>query len=240
MTAVEAPARNGRTQVQAPAGRVRGPRRRLRLDPRLVIGVLLVAAAVAGGLRLAATGDDTVPVVVATRDLPSNHRLEPGDVTTVRLAASAAVVDTLVRGDRIASLTGRVLSRPVAAGGLLDRRYVGPTARSVREVTVPLSPEHALGGSVRVGEKVDLLASFGKGTADARTLTVASGVEVVATVREEGFLGRDGKLSALTLSVAPDDVVFVVFAARNGELDVVRATGGSGKPPARFERSDLP
>ncbi len=212
----------------------------MRVEPRLVVGVVLVAVSVAGGLLLAAAGDDTVPVLAAGRDLPANHVVRSGDLRSVRIGASDAVVRTLVDGDRAGSLVGRVLLRPVAAGGLIDRRFVGSSARPEREITVPLTAEHALGGAVRVGERVDVLATFGKGTADARTLTVVSAAEVVATVREEGFLGRDGKLSALTLAVPPDDVVFLVFASRNGELDVVRATGAARPRPGRFERSDLP
>ncbi len=240
MTAVDAPApaRDGRTHPAPRPRRVR--RRRVHLEPRLLLGVVLVAASVAGGLRLAAAGDDTVPVVTAARDLPGNHVLHRGDLRTVRLRASDAVIDTLVAGERLGSLTGQVLLRPLPAHGLLDRRFVGSASRSVREITVPLTPEHALGGALRVGERVDVLASFGKGTADARTLTVVSGAEVVATVREDGFLGRGGKLSALTLAVPPDDVVFLAFASRNGELDVVRATGATAPLPDRFERSDLP
>lgn len=242
MTTVDAPVRNGRSSSGAPAGdRPRRSRlRRPRVDVRLAVGVVLVAVSVAGGLRLAALGDDTVAVVVAARDLPANHVVTDGDLTTVRIQASDAVLDPLVAGGRIASLEGRVLLGPVAEGGLVDRRFVGSAARPEREITIPITPEHALGGALRTGERVDVLASFGKGTGDARTLTVVTGAEVVATVREEGFLGHDGKLSALTLAVPPDDVVFLAFASRNGELDVVRATGADRPLPERFESSELP
>ena len=47
-------------------------------------------------------------------------------------------------------------------------------------------------------------------------------------------------MTALTLEVDPDDAVAVAFAARNAELDVVRASGQlDGKGRDRFDAGDL-
>jgi Flp pilus assembly protein CpaB len=94
---------------------------------------------------------------------------------------------------------------------------------------------------VRVGDRVDVLASFDASTRSARTLTVVSGAEVLGLVRSRGVFGHgDGELSALTLAVAPDDAVFLAFAARNGHLDVVRSTGGAAAARTRFDVEQLP
>jgi hypothetical protein len=72
-------------------------------------------------------------------------------------------------------------------------------------------------------------------------LTVARRARVVEVVRSEGLFGqREGAVAALTLAVAPDDAVYVVFAARNGELDVVRAVPGGDRPRSRFDFGALP
>lgn len=210
-----------------------------RLDARVTIGLVLIAVSVLGGLRLLAAADHTVAVWAASRDLPAEHVLGPDDVRVARVHASPEVLGRLVRSE--SSLAGRVLRFPVERGGLLAASSLGRNPRSGREITVPVAPEHALGGAVHRGDRVDLLASFGKGTDDARTLTVAQNAEVVDVVRGSGLFGQhEGTLSALTLSVPADDTVFVAFAARNGELDVVRATGRVPSSRTRFDRSELP
>jgi hypothetical protein len=40
--------------------------------------------------------------------------------------------------------------------------------------------------------------------------------------------------------VPPNDVVFVAFAVRNGEVDVVRAAGTTRGVRSRFDVSELP
>ena len=106
---------------------------------------------------------------------------------------------------------------------------------------MPITPEHALGGAVRVGDRVDVLATFAKGGKDARTLTVVHDAQVVDTVRTKGILGdHAGDLSAVTLSVRPDDAVYLAFALHTAEVDVVRAGGDTSSARTTFEYSDLP
>ena len=105
---------------------------------------------------------------------------------------------------------------------------------------MPVTPEHTLGGRVRLGDRVDVLGSFTKSTANARTLTVVHDAEVVEMVRSEGLFGaREGELTALTLSVPPDDAVFLAFAIRNADLDIVRTTGSPGEGRDSFDGTQL-
>ena len=59
--------------------------------------------------------------------------------------------------------------------------YYHPTSTNVTSYfrTVPIAPEHALGGALEPGDRVDVLGSFDKGTEAAKTLTVAAGAQVV-------------------------------------------------------------
>lgn len=227
--------------VTAPSVGVRRLSRRMpRVDARLVVGVLLVALSIIGGLRFAAAADSTVGVVAVARDLPANHVLTDEDLVVTRIHASDSVLDGLVRSDRITELQGRVLLFPLTGDGLLPRDAVAVQPRQGREITVPVTPEHALGGRVRLGDRVDVLGSFTKSTANARTLTVVQDAEVVEMVRSEGLFGaREGELTALTLSVTPDDAVFLAFAIRNAELDIVRTTGSPGEGRDSFDGTQL-
>lgn len=216
-------------------------RRRLRPDARVVVGVALVAASILGGARVLLAADDTVPVVTAARDLPPNHRVAAGDLAVARVRVPADVLDGLVPAAERDALVGRVVVAPVAGGALLARRAVGSAPAAGREVTIPVEPEHALAGALRAGDRVDVLATFGAGTREARTLTVVADAEVVDVLRSGGlFGGGDDALRALTLSVAPDDAVYVAFAARNADLDVVRSTGAAAAARTRVDLGAVP
>lgn len=211
-----------------------------RVDTRLVVGLALVALSVLGGLRLSAAAEHTVAVYAVARDLPAGHVLNGGDLRRTPVHAAPDVLARLVRADA-GPPRGRVLRLPLAAGALLSSGDFGTRAVPGREITIPVTPDHALGGALRTGDRVDVLGSFGKGTDAAKTLTVAEDAQVVEVVRADGLFGqREGALSALTLAVAPDDAVFLAFALRNGELDVIRAVQGHDAARARFDLAELP
>ncbi|MGZ4688637.1 MAG: RcpC/CpaB family pilus assembly protein [Acidimicrobiia bacterium] len=207
----------------------------------MVVGLLLVALAVLGGLRLAATSDHTVAVYAAARDLPADHVLIAGDLRPTRIHVSDDVLASLVPATADRLPARRVLRFPLTEGALLPAATLRAHASDGREITVPIASAHALGGSLEPGDRVDILGSFDKGTEDAKTLTVAARARVVEVVHADGLFGqREGELTALTVSVAPDEVVFVAFAIRNGEVDVVRASRTARESRTRFDVSELP
>lgn len=230
------------TAVIGALGRRRAAARRARRhDHRLVIGVVLVVVSIAGGLALFSASDRTVAVVAAGRDLPAGHVLAAGDLHVARVRVDPGVLRTLVRGDAKQAMVGRVLLSPVAKDGLIAGSALGRERARERELTVPITSERALGGSLRVGDRVDVLATFAKGRKDARTLTVAHHAQVVESVHSKGILGeRSGEVSALTLAVNADEAVYLTFASHTAELDVVRAQLAAAPLPNRFDYSDLP
>jgi len=225
--------------VTALAGSIRRIGVRLpRVDVRLVVGIALIGVSILGGLRLSSRADDSVGVFRAAADLPAGHALTGADLEPTRLTAEGVVLDRLQRAES-GPPVGRVLRQPLAAGALLTRDALGATAPDGRAVTVPMSADHALGGAIRPGDRVDVLATFDKGTEVSRTITVAAGARVADVLRAEGLFGQDeGALGAVTLVVAPDEVVVVVFAARNGELDVVESAARGAR--SAFEAVELP
>jgi Flp pilus assembly protein CpaB len=210
------------------------------LDARVITGVVLVAVSVVGGIRLTRGPEPGTAVFVATSDLDAGHVVTRADVTTVEVRAGRDVVAALERADRGAPV-GRVLRIPVRAGAAISIEALGGAIPAGRDVTIPVTPDHALGGAIRAGDRVDLYATFDKGTDAARTLIVARRATVRGVTESDGLFGqRQGAISAITLAVDPDSAIAVAFAARNGELDVVRARGTlDGRGRERFDADTL-
>jgi Flp pilus assembly protein CpaB len=210
------------------------------LDARVVTGIVLVAVSVLGGIRLTRGPAPGTPVFVAAADLDAGHVVHRADLTTVEVRAARGVIAGLERADRGAPV-GRVLRTPVRAGAAIPIDALGGAVAVGRDVTIPVTPDHALGGAIRLGDRVDVYATFDKGTDAARTLTVARGATVRGITESDGLFGqREGAISAITLAVDPDAAIAVAFAARNGELDVVRTRGAlDGRGRERFDADTL-
>jgi Flp pilus assembly protein CpaB len=196
-----------------------------RIDTRVVVGVVLVAVSVLGGLRLSGSATPGTAVFVAAADLEAGHVLTRTDLERVEVRGPAAFLDGLERAGRGAPV-GRVLRTPIRHGAPIALDALGGALPAGRDVTIPVSPEHALGGAIRAGDRVDVFATFDKGTDVARTILVARSASVRGVTRSDGLFGQgEGGITALTLVVDPDAAIGVAFAARNGELDVARSRG---------------
>lgn len=209
-------------------GRVRG-----------TLAVAVVFAVLAGLFYLVAVGGNSgVQVAVAARDLRPGDSLEPGAVRYVDVSGSAAVVATLVRPDDVASLRGSVLSHPVTAGSVLTRDDVVPagTGAQPRSMSIPVDPEHAAGGSVAVGDVVDVIDG---GDSNAPPSYALTGARVLAVSRPSTTgLGSGAAKSSITIALPdgplPDGrpALAVAAAIQRGKVEVVRSTGAAALPPA--------
>lgn len=141
------------TDTGTPALRVRRPGWR---DPRLWIGVVLVAGSVVAGARLLAAADDTVQVWSAATDLGAGDRLTEDDLvaTRVRFADAAALAGYLtVEAELPADLR---LLHGLAAGELVPRAALGSSADTgLVEVPIAVEPEQ-VPPSVAAGAVVDV------------------------------------------------------------------------------------
>jgi Flp pilus assembly protein CpaB len=195
---------------------------------RAVVGGLLVALAALGVFTAwqQAAGGPGTSYAVATRALRPGQVLAPGDVE-LRPAelpspsASRAYTDA-------AALVGAVVLGPLAEGDLVQRSSVvergGTSGLPRHEMSFALPSDRAVDGTLRPGERVAVLATYGTG-AEAETETVAEGALVVAVTEQGG--GIDGGGVVLTLAVdTREDVVAVTHAARAGEVTVVQAPAG--------------
>ncbi len=191
------PARTPPAQVPSSPTAQRHARRRWR-DPRLVVGIALVALSVVAGARLLAGADDTVPVWSARTSLAAGHRLAPGDLVRrqVRFGAQADADRYLSAAAPVPA--GAVLRREVGSGELLPRAAVtGRVAHPATEVPLAVDSE-AVPATVRVGSVVDVWVAPDPGAAGARAggpatndraTLVFHDVTVVAVPRSSTALG---------------------------------------------------
>ncbi|GAB2445883.1 hypothetical protein GCM10027062_28590 [Nocardioides hungaricus] len=108
-------------------------------DPRLWVGVLIVAVSVVAGSRLLAAADDTVTVWSVSADAGPGARLDPDDLepTRVRFADEGDLAGYLSVDDELPA--DPVLLRGVGAGELLPRAALGTAETTADTVELPIA-----------------------------------------------------------------------------------------------------
>lgn len=212
-----------------PAMRVRRPRWR---HPQLVIGALLVLISVVVGVRVVAAADDTIAVLVASKDLSPGQPLTAELVETRQVGIDGA--EQLYYTERLGQ--GEVVVRHVRAGELVPRSAVAAAADvatgedAVRFVTLAVPIAEAPAG-LSAGDTVDVWVTPA-GTGKAKRL--AAGL-TVTDASSGGALGISGSHATVTLAVraaAEDDlgelVGGLIATSRDGRVYL-------SKLPGRFE-----
>jgi hypothetical protein len=176
-------------------------------DPRLWIGLAIVAASIVVGAAVIGTSDETVPVWAAADTLGAGHVLTADDLAVRRVRLDGADAASLyLLADRQLAPDLR-LRHEVAAGELLPRDAVarGPD-RDQREVPVSVAPDQ-VPGSVGVGDVVDVYLRPASRTACAGTsvcdgIPVLDGVTVTDAPPADTTFGSDGR-RMLVLAMSP-------------------------------------
>jgi hypothetical protein len=125
-------------------------------DPRLWIGIVLVAASVVVGARVLAAADDTVQVWAAATDLGAGQQVEGDDLVAqrVRFADSDALAGYFTVDDELPA--DLELTRSIGRGELLPRGAVGtPAQTGLVEVPIAVEPE-LVPPAVEPGDVVDV------------------------------------------------------------------------------------
>ncbi|WP_136710091.1 hypothetical protein [Agromyces sp. H66] len=192
----------------------------LRLDPRLLIGIALIAASTAGVWALVTGLDDSAEVYAARGTLTPGSRIDADDldVASVHLGASAG--HYLAPGDLPEG--GLVVVRTVEAGELIPRSAVDALDRTGL-ATVVVPSRGALPSSLGPGTTVDVWAAHraDRDTYEPPSVLVA-GAEIAAVQEPEGMVDSRGrsvellipreKVAALLEALAAGDVVDLVPA----------------------------
>lgn len=196
------------------------------LDARLVAGVLLVLVSVVVGARVLSSADRSSTVYVAARDLEPGATLRDGDLVPQRVRLDPAQVARLVvvpPGGR--APTGYVTVRSLVAGDLVLRSaLVDERSTDLRQVTLNVAPGHAP-PDLRGSQLVDVYVTP-KQTGGAHL--VLAGVAVASAPTARGLGGSQDQ--AVVLDVAPGDVLALVRAVGDGQVDLVRQLGRHPAP----------
>ena len=134
----------------SPARAIRAPR---RVDLRLVVGIFLALAALAGSVSFWTVTSESRAVLVATRDLPAGATLRTTDLAVTRVRVDDAIYQAALPADALDVVAGRQLAKPALTRQMLVRAQL--SSRSALEpgqlaMTVPIrSPSWMRGSSAR-------------------------------------------------------------------------------------------
>jgi len=127
--------------------------------------------------------------VVAARRLAPGERLTAADLATTRLDLGDPAVRRQVF-DSPATLIGAAVIAPIEPGALIEAGSVVGRggAPGTEEVSFSIDRSRAVGGTLRPGEYVDVLGTFGAG-ADSYTAVLVAHVRLLAVSAQGGPLG---------------------------------------------------
>ncbi len=202
---------------------------------RAVVGGFLVAlaAVVTFWAYTQSTAAPRQLYVVAAHDLVPGQRIGPGDLHAVALDLPNAAVRAQVFGDP-APLVGASVIAPVSAGALVERSDVVGRggAPGTEEISLAVDASRAVGGTLKVGEYVDVLGTFSSGSSSS-TSVIAPHVQVLTfTATGGGSLG--GSSSEMIVISVPDSETAQAVADANiaAQITLVRATEQPPGTPA--------
>ena len=216
---------------QAPA------RRRLRRRPsaaHILIAVVVILAFLLNLLVLRDRGSSTL-VAVARQPLTTGSVLSPDSVRFIPVDSDFESLDHLITEDSLASYEGWVLGRAIAKGSVLDMgSLVQPGDSSgLRTMSIPIDREHAAGGSLVAGDRVDVIS-----VSDGVSGFVATDLEVTGVADESS--GGIGAVSAyhVVLSVDAEQALALAAALDSGSLEIIRATGAEAIDTSAMDTGD--
>jgi hypothetical protein len=180
-------------------------------DPRLAVGVALVAVSALLGATLLGGADATVGVWAARVALSDGQALSAEDLVCREVRfADQADADRYVSADK-ALPSGTVLARDVGPGELVPRAALGTAEGADPVVEVPLSvPTDAVPATLRPGSVVDVwvtpdpaLAADAADGEGADASLVLGRVRVLSVSRAGGALGPSATRQVI-VGVEPD------------------------------------
>jgi hypothetical protein len=224
----------GRSTTEGAGRRIR--RARGLPGGRAVVGALLVAAAAVGVFAafLTATAEPQTRYAVATGDIEVGTRLDT-DTAVAELFDFVAIdlpdglAARAVSDLQAPQLSGQLVTSPIQEGDLLLATTIVDDAGvpATEKLSFSLPAADAVGGSLRPGERIDVLATYGSGT-DAWTAFVVRGVLLVDHQVVGSGVGASGDVT-LTVAVSSlRDVQALGHAVRTADVLVTRSTVGEG------------
>ena len=222
-------------------GREKNAGRRRRLPTISGIHLLIITTGIlafVGNLALLRGGEDAWgQVAVSRHDLAPGRPLQLDDLRLAPVDVEESIASGLVSDSELDAYLGWVITRHVAAGSLLAKTDLrSPLAGSTsRAMSFPIEPDHAVGGDLMAGDRVDVIR-----VDEDQARFVATDLEVLdVPVRSEGGLNLSGGYY-LVMAVNERTALALALALAHGQVEVLRSTGSAPVTVAslREQRAD--
>ena len=194
-------------------------RRRFWFDPRLAIGLVLIAASVAGVLGIVSSADASIVVLAARDDLAPGDRIDADDLveTSARIADAGLYLDAVPE-------EGLIVTRAIGEGELVAVSAVGATA-GTRLASVVVTVNGQLPAAVGAGTTVDLWAARKQeSTTFGPPSVIVSGAIVVRVIEQEGLVAS-GDATTVEVLVPRLKIARVLEAVANADAISAVPTG---------------
>lgn len=205
--------------TDAPAAR---PSRRIFwADARFILGIVLIAASVAGVFFVVAAARQTTPAYAAARTIVPGEAITSDDLRVVEVALGA-LGDTYLTPDDVGA--SMVAARTIAEGELVPAGAVGDAA-AARTTTVVVRSTVDVPAAVVAGTVVEVWSAplVEHGVYDDPRILVPDAT-VVSVTRDDATVG--GAEAAVELVIARSDVAAVLAAIGDGSALSVVPTAG--------------
>jgi hypothetical protein len=194
------------------------------IDVRLVIGLLLVGASIAGVYGLVAAADRTTAVYAAAKPLAAGHQLRASDLELVHVRLAEASVMYVNEGEL---RSGAVTVRPLVRGELLPLAAVG-SARDITATTLVLTLTSPLPAASAVGATVDIWAAAQLGQNAYGPPTIMVPRAQISRIIESSGIGSSSQNVNVEVIVPRSTVALVLQAQANGDaISLVPTTGAA-------------
>ncbi|MBT1635993.1 flagella basal body P-ring formation protein FlgA [Clavibacter tessellarius] len=185
----------------------RPARRPVWLDPRFVIGLVLVLASTGGVVALLRSADTSVVVMAAGAPLDAGRTVHASDLVPVRVRLDTASGLYLTPD----AAEGMVVTRFVGAGELVPRSSLS-SADARTSASVVITTAAGADHLVVPGTVVDVWAAASKGSGTSAyeaPRVVVSGATVSQVIQPQGFVA-DQDHTQVQLTVPRQDVAAVI------------------------------
>lgn len=174
---------------------------------------------------------EMMEVPVASRTITAGSRLGTDDYSTKFVDANGPFADRVLSREGIKGLLGYVVVRNIAAGAPFIADDLRPAAspEGGRAMSIPISPDHAVGAALTVGDRVDVIAVEG-----GESRFIATGIEVLDV--SSGGSRISGDRFGVTVAVSEVEALAIAGALDRSAVHLIRSTGaepisGASLPP---------
>ncbi len=198
-------------------------------DPRLWVGVAIIAVSVVGGARLLSAADNTTAVLAVETDLAPGDSITADDVTSreVRFTDDADRDRYILATDSLPA--GSRMTRSIASGELLARSALGTTLET-GVIEIPINVDSGqVPPSVGAGSIVNVWVAGDAGVGDGagaipEAVLVLEGVVVIEAPQVVDSFGATGQRQ-LVIGVPADQATELpgaLGAAASGRVVITR------------------